>query len=97
MKPHFFFNPWQENHYVKKKKNSPLKTKKNFEKSQYLVDNHLYFQVYWSGGTSTPLQKNFIADLDELEHAKKKVVKMSKFWDHPPSPSSENSQLFIFE
>ena len=32
-----------------------------------------------------PLQKIFIADLDELEHAKK-VVKMSKF---------ENSQFFF--
>ena len=39
-----------------------------------------------------PLQKNFIADLDELEHAKK-VVRMSKFWDDPPPPSCENSQL----
>ena len=33
------------------------------------------------GSHSAPLQKNFIADLDALEHAKKKVVKMSKFWD----------------
>ena len=37
------------------------------------------------------VQKNFIADLDELEHAKKKVVKMSNFWDDPPPP-----QLWIF-
>ena len=42
-----------------------------------------------------PLQKNFIADLDELEH-EKKDVKMSKFWDDPPL-SCENSQLsFVF-
>ena len=36
-----------------------------------------------------------MADMDELEHAKKtkKVVKMSTFWDDPPS--CENSQLFF--
>ena len=32
------------------------------------------FKVYWSGGTPTPFKKNFfIADMDELEHAKKKL------------------------
>ena len=31
----------------------------------------------------SPLKKNFIVDIDEVEHAKK-VVKMSKFWDDPP-------------
>ena len=36
-------------------------------------------------GFIPPLQKSFIADLDELEHAKK-VVKMSKFWDDAPHP-----------
>ena len=30
------------------------------------------FKVYWSGSTLTPLKKNFIADMDELEHAKKR-------------------------
>ena len=25
----------------------------------------------------------------------KKVVKMSNFWDDPPTPSCENSQLFF--
>ena len=36
-----------------------------------------------------PSKKFFIADMDELEHAKKKikkVVKMSTFWDEPPPP-----------
>ena len=52
---------------MQKKKNSPLKSKKTL-KSQYLGDNHLSFQSILVGGT-----KNFIADLDELEHAKKKL------------------------
>ena len=42
---------------MQNKKNSPLKTQKNFLKSQYLVDNCLSFQSII-----------FIADLDELEN-----------------------------
>ena len=51
---------------------SPLKTQKNFEKRQYLVDNHLSFQSILVRGYPYPLEKNiFIAVMDILEHAKK--------------------------
>ena len=55
------------------------------------------FKVYWSGSTLTPFKKNFIADMDELEHAKKikKVVKMSTFWDDPP-PVVKIHNFFFF-
>ena len=51
---------------LQNKKNSPLKTQKNFLKSQYLVDNCLSFQSII-----------FIADLDELEHAKKNFLSVA--------------------
>ena len=44
--------------------------------------------------SQTPSPKNFIADLDELEHAKKKLWKCQNFGMTPP-PSCENSQLFF--
>ena len=50
------------------------------------------FSKYIGQGVPLPPSKKiFIADMDELEHAKKikKVVKMSTFWD-------DNSQLFFF-
>ena len=52
-----------------------LENPKYLEKSQYLVEK--VFKVYWSGGTLYPLQKKFfIADMDELEHAKKNKKKL---------------------
>ena len=47
----------------------------------------LFSKYNGQGVPLPPSQKNSIADLDELEHAKKKikkVVKMSNFWDDPP-------------
>ena len=47
-------------------------------------------------GYPYPHQKKiFIADLDELEHAKKKVVKTSNFWDDPP-PVVKIHNFFFF-
>ena len=52
-----------------------LENPKYLEKSQYLVENYLSFQSILVRGYPYPLQKNFfIADMDELEHAKKKKL-----------------------
>ena len=55
------------------RKNSPLENPKYLEKIQNLVENYLNFQSILVRGYPYPLQKKFfIADMDELEHAKKK-------------------------
>ena len=59
----FFFTPWPENHYMQNKKNSPLKTQKNFEKSQYLVDNHLSFQSILVRGYPYPLYRKILLQI----------------------------------
>ena len=57
--------------------------KKLWKKSIFRWKSSKFSKYIGQGVPLPPLQKNFIADLDELEHAKKNV-KMSNFWDDPP-------------
>ena len=52
---------------MQNKKNSPLKTQKNFLKSQYLVDNYLSFQSIFSNEYFPKIQ--VISTLKQAEKA----------------------------
>ena len=73
----FFLLHDQKKYYVQIKKNSPLKTQKNYEKVKYSVENYLSFQSILVRGYPYPLEKNFfLAVMDELEHAQKNKKKL---------------------
>ena len=67
-----FFSPMTQKTFCANEEKFSLENPKYLEKSQYLVENYLSFQSILSvRGTLTPFKKIFIADMDELEHAKK--------------------------
>ena len=82
--PIFFLLHDQKNIMCKLRKILPWKPKIVRKKSIFSWKLSKFSKYIGQGVPLPPLQKNFIADLDELEHAKKKVVKMSNFWDDPP-------------
>ena len=62
VKSQFFFTPWPENH-CKIRKILTWKPKKNFEKSQYLGENHLSSQSILVRGYPYPLYRKILLQI----------------------------------
>ena len=86
-----FFTPWPEN---KIRKIPPWKPKKLFKKSIFSWWLSNFSKYIGQGVPLAPLLKNFIAGLDELDHAKKSCENVNIF-GRPPPPKLWKFRIFF--